>query len=269
MHLKRWITGLVALPFLVFIIYKGGLTFATVISIVSLFSLWEYFRIVVGTEKKMLIGIPLLAFITGPLIVWTMYGKAFDLTLGLLVINVIASGLVSITQFKGNPRVIETIKSQLQGIVYVPLFLSFLVLIRNGTEGMLWIALLLSLIFAGDISAYYFGSYLGRHKLAPAISPGKTIEGAIGGLAANLAVGAVFKSVFFPGIPWIAGIIFFLIVGITGQAGDLFESELKRASNVKDSGGLLPGHGGFLDRIDALLFAAPVVYLFKEYVFQA
>jgi phosphatidate cytidylyltransferase len=269
MHLKRWITGLVALPFLVFIIYKGGVIFATVISIVSLLSLWEYFRIVLGTEEKILIGIPLLAFITGPLIIWTMYGKVFNLTLGLLVMNLIVSGLVSLTQFKSNPRVIETIKSQLQGIIYVPLFLSFLVLIRNGTEGMLWIALLLCLIFAGDISAYYFGSYLGRHKLAPAVSPGKTIEGSIGGLAANLAVGSLFKSLFFPGMPWITGIIFFLIVGIMGQAGDLFESELKRVSNIKDSGGLLPGHGGFLDRIDALLFAAPVVYFFKEYVFQA
>jgi phosphatidate cytidylyltransferase len=219
---------------------------------VSLLSLWEYFRIVLGTEEKILIGIPLLAFITGPLIIWTMYGKVFNLTLGLLVMNLIVSGLVSLTQFKSNPRVIETIKSQLQGIIYVPLFL-----------------LLLCLIFAGDISAYYFGSYLGRHKLAPAVSPGKTIEGSIGGLAANLAVGSLFKSLFFPGMPWITGIIFFLIVGIMGQAGDLFESELKRVSNIKDSGGLLPGHGGFLDRIDALLFAAPVVYFFKEYVFQA
>ncbi|UCH19418.1 MAG: phosphatidate cytidylyltransferase [Deltaproteobacteria bacterium] len=269
MHLKRWITGLVALPFLVFIIYKGGVIFATVVSIVSLLSLWEYFRIVLGTEEKMLIGIPLLAFITGPLIIWTVYVKAFDLTLGLLAMNLIVSGLVSVTQFKSSPRVIETIKSQVQGIVYVPLFLSFLVLIRNGTEGMLWIALLLCLIFAGDISAYYFGSYLGRRKLAPAVSPGKTIEGAIGGLAANLAVGSLFKALFLPGMPWVAGIIFFLIVGIMGQAGDLFESALKRASNIKDSGGLLPGHGGFLDRIDALLFAAPVVYLFKGYVFQA
>ncbi len=269
MHLKRWITFLVALPFLVFIIYKGGVVFAVVISVVSLLTLWEYFGVVLDTDENVLAGIPLLAFITAPAIFWIGYVNAFGLVLGLIVLNLIASGLISIVQFKNKPRVLETVKYQVQGIVYIPLLLLFLVLIRNGTDGMLWLVLLLCVIFAGDTSAYYFGTYLGRHKLAPAVSPGKTIEGAVGGLAANLAVGAAFKTLFLPDLPWVLSIIFFLVVGIAGQVGDLFESELKRASNIKDSGGLLPGHGGFLDRIDALLFAAPVAYLFKEYVFQA
>jgi phosphatidate cytidylyltransferase len=177
--------------------------------------------------------------------------------------------LISIIRFKHKPRTLETVKNQLQGTIYIPLFLLFLVLIRNGASGMMWLALLLCVIFAGDTSAYYVGSHLGRRKLAAAISPGKTIEGAIGGLAANLVIGLLFKLIFFPALPWAASIIFFLIVGIAGQAGDLFESELKRVSKIKDSGGLLPGHGGFLDRIDALLFAAPVAYFFKVYVFQA
>ena len=136
---------------------------------------------------------------------------------------------------------LETVKYQVQGIIYIPLLLLFLVLIRNGTDGMLWLVLLLCVIFAGDTSAYYFGTYLGRHKLAPAVSPGKTIEGALGGLAANLAVGAGFKALFLPDLPWVLSIILFLVLGITGQVGDLFESELKRTSNIKDSGGLLPG----------------------------
>ena len=267
MHLKRWITFLVALPFLVFIIYKGGVVFAVVISVVSLLTLWEYFRVVLDTDESALAGIPLLSFITAPAIFWLGYVNAFDLLLGLIVLNVITSGFIAILQFKKKPRVLETVKEQVQGIIYIPLLLLFLVLIRNGTDGMLWVALLLCVIFAGDTSAYYCGTYLGRHKLAPAVSPGKTIEGAVGGLAANLAVGAAFKALFLPDLPWVLGIIFFLVVGITGQVGDLFESALKRASNIKDSGGLLPGHGGFLDRIDALLFAAPVAYFFKEYVF--
>ena len=125
---------------------------------------------------------------------------------------------------------------------------------------------MLAIIFAGDTSAYYVGSYLGRHKLSPAISPGKTIEGAIGGLAANLAVGSVGKALFLPDLPWGSGILFFLAVGVAGQMGDLFESEMKRHSNIKDSSGILPGHGGILDRIDALLFASPVAYVFIRFI---
>ncbi|MBW1753268.1 MAG: phosphatidate cytidylyltransferase, partial [Deltaproteobacteria bacterium] len=94
----------------------------------------------------------------------------------------------------------------------------------------------------------------------------KTIEGSIGGLAANLAVGAGFKHFFLPLLPWGLSLVFFIAAGAAGQVGDLFESQLKRVGNRKDSGELLPGHGGILDRIDALLFAAPVAYFFKEYI---
>jgi phosphatidate cytidylyltransferase len=121
-------------------------------------------------------------------------------------------------------------------------------------------------VFLGDTGAFYVGSYLGRHKLSPIVSPNKTIEGAFGGIAANLSVGAFFKYFFIPRLPWGLGLLFFLTLGVVGQVGDLFESKLKRDSNIKDSGSLLPGHGGVLDRIDALLFAAPVAYLFKEYI---
>ena len=176
-------------------------------------------------------------------------------------------GLISILIYKSKPTVVDIIPKQIQGIVYIPLLLSFLVSIRRGPDGMIWIFLLLAVIFAGDISAYYVGSYLGRHKLSPTISPGKTIEGAIGGLAGNILAGSIGKFFFLPSLPWGFAILFFLSVGLAGQVGDLFESEFKRSSQIKDSGGLLPGHGGFLDRIDALLFASPVAYLFKIYIF--
>ena len=103
--------------------------------------------------------------------------------------------------------------------------------------------------------------------MSPAVSPGKTIEGSIGGLAVNLVLGGIAKYLFLSGLPWGLSLLFFLAVGIAGQVGDLFESELKRSSGIKDSGGILPGHGGILDRIDALLFASPVAYIFIEYVF--
>ena len=125
----------------------------------------------------------------------------------------------------------------------------------------------LAIVFAGDISALYVGSAFGRHKLSPAVSPGKTIEGSLGGLAANLGVGCLIKLFFLPALNWPQTLLFCLMIGAAGQLGDLFESVLKRSSQVKDSGGLLPGHGGILDRIDALLFAAPIAYLFKIHMF--
>ena len=175
-------------------------------------------------------------------------------------------GLISTFLYKSKPSVVNVIPKQVQGIVYIPLLLSFLVSIRREPDGMTWIFLLLAVIFAGDVSAYYVGSYFGRHKLNPAISPGKTIEGAIGGLAGNLLVGSTGKFLFLPALSWGPAVLFFLAVGLAGQVGDLFESEFKRSSKIKDSGGILPGHGGFLDRIDALLFASPVAYLFIIYI---
>jgi phosphatidate cytidylyltransferase len=267
MHLKRWITALVALPFLGIIIYKGGVFFVVVVGAVGLFSLWEYFRIVFIIEGKKVSAFALVGFLTVPCIFWAAYVNAFDRVLGLIALNLIVSGLISVFQFKNDSSVLDKMKDQVVGVVYVPLFLSFLVLVRNDTDGILWIVLLLCIIFSGDTSAYYVGSYLGRHKLCPAVSPGKTIEGSIGGLVANVAIGSLVKVIFLPALPWVASITFFLVIGVLGQIGDLFESEMKRKSKVKDSGGLLPGHGGFLDRIDALLFAAPAVYFFKEYIF--
>ncbi|MCK4986755.1 MAG: phosphatidate cytidylyltransferase, partial [Desulfobacterales bacterium] len=182
-------------------------------------------------------------------------------------LNLIVVALISLFQFKTDQTVLDVVIKQLQGIIYIPVLLSFLVLIREGSSGMIWVFVLLAVIFAGDTGAYYVGSYLGRHKLSPAVSPGKTIEGSIGGLAVNLVLGGVGKYFFLSGLPWGLSLLFFLTVGIAGQVGDLFESELKRSSGIKDSGGILPGHGGILDRIDALLFASPVAYIFIRYIF--
>jgi len=269
MHLKRLITGFTALPFLVFLIYKGGNFFTGLASVACLLALCEYFRIVFNPEGKTISGVILLiGLVSGQCVIWAAHGNAYGLILGAIAFNLIFSALFSLSQFKSDPFILENVAKQIQGVIYIPLFLSFLVLIRNGTEGMTWIFFLILTIFAGDTGAFYAGRSLGRHKLCPSVSPGKTIEGSVGGLAANIAVGIVFKSFFIPTLTWGWGILLFLSIGIAGQVGDLFESEFKRFSGVKDSGVILPGHGGILDRIDALLFAAPVAYLFKEYILK-
>jgi len=115
-------------------------------------------------------------------------------------------------------------------------------------------------VYVGDIFALYGGRTLGRHRLAPVISPKKTWEGAIAGLVGSVAGALLAPLVFWRALPVRHAIALGLLLGIVGIAGDLAESLLKRAAEVKDSGSLLPGHGGILDRIDSLLFAAPVVY---------
>ena len=267
MHLKRWITAVVLLPFLILLLYKGSsFLFAIVVSILSILALWEYFGIVLKkTQSSSTFSFQLLAYIIGPILIWAAYINSLHAILGLITLNLIISGLISMPRFKSDSFIVENITKQNVGIIYIPFFLACLVFIRNGTNGAIWIFFLLCIIFAGDTGAYYVGSYLGKHKLCPAVSPGKTIEGSIGGLAANLGIGALFKLFFLTSLSWTFCVLLPLTIGIVGQIGDLFESELKRSAGIKDSGVILPGHGGVLDRVDALLFAAPVAYFFKEY----
>lgn len=270
MHLKRWITSLIILPPLIGLIYiGGGLLFGAFILAVTLICLGEYWRIVLKAPAIAMGAVRWLRYLSyavAVLLIAAATRTSFDGIIGILAFNLIAAALVVITQFKNTALISETLCKQVLGIIYIPLPLAYMVLIRNSIDGMLWVFFALVLIFAGDIGAYYVGSYWGRHKLCPAVSPKKTIEGALGGLAANVGLGAIFKYVFFPQLPWGLSIVFFIVVGALGQAGDLFESHLKRIADIKDSGAILPGHGGGLDRIDALLFAAPAVYYFKEYL---
>lgn len=269
MHFKRWVTGLAALPFLIWLISKGGTAvFAVVISIVSVIALLEYFKIVLYPQKgNGFDSVFVSAYLIGLLIIWAAYYNLLNIVPTLIVLNLIISGLISLNKFGNDKSTPWLVAKQLMGLIYIPLFLSYLVLIRNTPDGIEWIYFLLIIVFAGDVAALYAGSFFGRHKLCPEISPGKTIEGSIGGLVTNLLVGGIFKYICFPLYSWQISILFFISVGVAGQLGDLFESELKRSAGVKDSGGLLPGHGGILDRIDALIFAAPVAWYFKEYLF--
>jgi phosphatidate cytidylyltransferase len=146
------------------------------------------------------------------------------------------------------------------GILYVPLLLGYLPLVRTGGYGIKWIFLMMFIVMSGDSAAYYLGCRFGKHKLYAAVSPNKSIEGAIGGILGSLAGAFIAKAVFFPQISVPLCILTAVVVGMAGQLGDLFESLLKRSCGVKDSGNIIPGHGGVLDRLDSILFAAPVIW---------
>lgn len=147
------------------------------------------------------------------------------------------------------------------GIFYVGgLIVSLPLLHRDAAHGSLWVALALAVTFVCDTGAYFVGRSLGRHKLAPAVSPGKTIEGGAGGLLASLGFTFLARATFFPALTVLDCVLVGLAAGILGPIGDLTESLMKRSAGVKDSGRLIPGHGGMLDRIDAVLFVGAYVY---------
>ncbi|MGB5702582.1 MAG: phosphatidate cytidylyltransferase [Polyangiales bacterium] len=149
--------------------------------------------------------------------------------------------------------------------IYVGGTLSAVAMVRAFDPTGAWVLLTMVLAWGSDTSAYFVGRKYGKTKLAPRISPKKTLEGAAGGLAAAV-VGAIIMSFFLPGIGLLDAIALGVLGGAAGQAGDLMVSVLKRSSGVKDSGGILPGHGGILDRADALAFTGPATWAYGHFI---
>jgi len=270
MHLKRWITGLVVLPFLIFIIIKGGVLFSAFIGLLALMGFWEYTRVVFSDNRETARSlIVLVGYLSIPVIMWAAHFHVVGLMFHIITLYFIVTALLSVLLYKKNRLVYEISKKTVLGVVYIPVLFSYLILIRDGEqmEGAYWMFLTLAIVFAGDIGALYAGTFFGKHKLNPAVSPKKTIEGSLGGIAVNIIIGICIKLLLLPELSWGISFLFFISLGIMGQMGDLFESGLKRVAGIKDSGGIFPGHGGILDRADATLFAAPVAYLFKVYLF--
>jgi phosphatidate cytidylyltransferase len=158
------------------------------------------------------------------------------------------------------------------GILYIGWLVSYLVALRNISEGQAvdngrgWIFVTIFCTFASDISAYLIGRAFGKHKLAPYVSPKKTWEGTVAGLAGSVVVSLVLVWVFSLPLSYVESIILGLLISGMGQLGDLVKSLFKRNVEVKDSGNVLPGHGGFLDRMDSLAFAGVTVYYFVQFV---
>lgn len=153
------------------------------------------------------------------------------------------------------------------GLLYLPLLLGHLIPLRMLPEGREWIFLTLMVIMGCDSFAYFIGRKFGKRKLYPAVSPNKSIEGGVGGLFGSVLAVLIARATFLPTVGIVDGILIGLLLGVAGQLGDLFESLLKRACNVKDSGSMIPGHGGILDRLDSLLFAFPLVYYIARYAY--
>ena len=145
------------------------------------------------------------------------------------------------------------------GLFYIGLLPAFVVRLLSAAEGIPWFMTLLAVVFAGDTFAYLFGVFLGKTKLMPAISPKKSLQGSLGGLFGSVVAMLICRYFFFPDLSIALAVPLALFTGLAAQFGDFFESLLKRVANMKDSGRIMPGHGGILDRIDGVLFGAPII----------
>lgn len=257
------LTAAIALPLLVALIVKGSLAlFAVLVCAVSFLGLYEFYRMALpGRHAEVFTA----ALIGAPLVLVPL----FD---GLLLLPVL-SALVLVASIALLFGFNDIRQSALEwaflagGLLYVPLLLSQLLLLRSEAYGANWILLLMLIVMTGDTAAFYTGTSFGRHKLYPAVSPNKSIEGALGGLVGSVCGAFIAKYTFFPQLGVVDCMVTALVLGVLGQTGDLFESLLKRSFGVKDSGTLVPGHGGILDRLDSIIFAAPAAWWYAHFIF--
>jgi phosphatidate cytidylyltransferase len=264
-HIHRWITAVIAVPCLFLIIYFGSESvFSLLIGLVIGFAVWEYEAIIHGPNKVARRWEFLVASLIIPFLAYQGDMGFMYVGTSLLTMTLILCDLFRIRKDQGNPD-IGLLAKYILGLLYIPVFLSYFILIRAWQEGILWIFFILLLAFSGDVAAYYTGKSLGKTKLLPSISPNKTVAGVIGLVLGSMLACLLFRYYFFPNLAVIHVLCLSFLGSIIGQLGDLFESEIKRGGSIKDSGHILPGHGGILDRIDCLLFIAPFVYYYHVY----
>jgi phosphatidate cytidylyltransferase len=225
--------------------------------VATLLGLREYYNLVLPHSKwvEHLVGIGLGLIFS----VILSFGNTKDISLFSVIVLFILSVLFMASS-RDLSLTISRMGMTLFGIFYIGFLLAHVSLIRNMTNGRLWVLFLIATIWAGDISALLSGSFFGRHKLYPKISPNKTFEGLGGAIIGSIIVAFAFAWSFLPHLE--KGVCIFLAIGlgILGQFGDFTESMLKRSAQVKDSGTLIPGHGGMLDRLDSFLFSAPFLH---------
>ena len=258
-HATRWLISLIAAPILLYVILAAPPMVLYLIVLLVGAAVWpEFYGICFPNQDRDLlivaeIGWALTVLATvllgpGGLAVGTAVGMAMGAYIILL-------------RYEKIDGVIDQVGRYALGQVYITLFFGFLIPIYDLENGRLWLLFCLLVAFLGDTSAYYAGKSLGRRTLYPAVSPKKTWEGLGGNVAGAALTGGLYIGLLLPPAWW-EGALLGAFLGLWGAGGDLFESMIKRSAGVKDAGKILMGHGGFMDRIDALLFNLPVIYLF-------
>jgi phosphatidate cytidylyltransferase len=261
--LKRLVSAICILPPLALVVYYGApVHFLLLVTIIVGLGLVEFYRMLsdkgfpcwkwLGSAAGMVLP---LAFYLG--------GTASHVAVTAIIILMFIAGLFARQDLAS---ALQSIAFTLLGIFYIGWLLSYVLLLRLFVDGPGIVFFVFGVVWLGDAAALVGGTLMGRHKLAPIISPRKTIEGAVGGVIGSLG-GAIFAGpLLLASLTLVQCVLAGIILAILGQLGDLSESLVKRGSGIKDSGMLIPGHGGILDKVDGILFGAPAFYFFVLYV---
>lgn len=261
---SRVLTAFIGGPLLLGVLIVGGVWWAGFVALIAMLGLVEWHRLV-----RHYLGVPLApeALLAGGMYAlaaayaFTEHGfsftTAFGWGAGLFALTVYAFGR---ELFAGGRKPLAATATTLLGIAYVPGLLAHLVLLRGlAPDGLALTLLAVVGTWVTDSAAFFIGRAVGGRKLIPALSPGKTVAGAIGGWVSGF-VAIALAGVFWAALPLGRALLLAALIPVAAQLGDLFESGLKREADIKDTGALLPGHGGVLDRFDSLLLVVPLVY---------
>ncbi|MCD9023397.1 phosphatidate cytidylyltransferase [Cohnella silvisoli] len=255
---QRLVTGVIAGAAFIGLLVAGGWYYTGLLVLLAVIGYWEYVRlngqawmrldVLIGYVAVLLIVLPQLPF---------GWDKPSYATIVWLSMFIFLCGTV----FSKNRIQLEHVSVLFLGVVYIGTGFHYMALTRDLEHGIFWSALTFACIWASDAGAYFVGKAIGRTKLWPAISPNKTIEGALGGLAIAVITGLIFSYFRSEWLGYGQAMLIGLTAAVAGQLGDLVQSAYKRFRDVKDSGRLLPGHGGVLDRTDSWLIVFPLVHL--------
>jgi len=271
----RVLTAVIVLPFLIASILVPWLKWlfvALAIAAMAL-ALFEFYVLAKQRGLNPDTGAGFLAA-TAIVVIATFPPDIYNLLLVHFVIILLTAGTLVATTLRGAPfdKMIASVGSTILGVLYIALLGSYLVSLRmfhDQAASAHLLSFFFLVLMGADAGAYYVGRAFGKHKLAPSISPGKTWEGVGGGIVAALAMAALAHYWFFRDLPLKFALPLAAVMTVIGILGDLSESALKRSAGAKDAASILPGHGGLLDRLDSLLFNAPLIYYFARFYFHA
>ncbi len=261
--LVRLASALVLLPVVLFLLYKGGYFTAVLISLAAAICATEYYMLALGKlEPFTVLGAAIAAAL--PLLPLLAPADPFGVAFGLVGAYFFAAWIWLLLKGRLNEAPARA-SHGVTGLLYGGVGLMALSALRSGAHGFEWVLCTVVITWMNDTSAYFAGRFLGRHKLYPEVSPNKTWEGFAGGMAGSVIGMFGVRALYFPGLTALDCVWVGVAGGVLGPLGDLCESMLKRAYQAKDSGRIIPGHGGLLDRIDALIFNAPMVYVYAHF----